>query len=396
MTSSSSHFSTKLPCFHGTPFVLLSKLEERFEMKYMYCLAAALILTTSVLADQRQSFGSANSPLSQDLRRSQGQAKTVLKKYTLAKNSDHTSESALPISSTLHSQTLKSAISVFVGTVLTFVLNNVYSLGPVQASSITSLFVSLVLPEKLAIAAACGSFAGMARTAVIGGLHDSLLLGIICAAMMKLFDQKTWLVGVGGRLGFIAQCACTTQFIITSLIRVPSESAKLIGNYPSVDRLLLDLPSVCAFTVCGAVFMKLWKDIFADQGKKTNNLKIVYNKLSTTVAAVGATGLIATLLSPASVAGPIFCGSFVAMSSPAKLGSFGALIGASILAGLSNQLLAGALLGGWGGKLGTSSLVGVVLYTILSDVTDKVSTATRPTKPTTATPGYRGMQPLSS
>lgn len=247
-------------------------------------------------------------------------------------------------------------ISAVFGTVLTFVLNNYYALGPVQASSVTTLFVSLVLPEKLAIPAVCGSFAGMAKTTVIDGVKSSLILGCMCAIMLKIFDEQKWLVGVGGRLGFIAQCACTFQFVVTSFFHNPSESAALIGYYPKIGELISGLPLICLSTVVGAIFMKAWKEIIILQSQNKTYFQSVYKQLSTNAAAVGVTGLIATLLSPASIAGPVFCGSFISMSSPSKLSSWRALIIASLLGGLSQQLLSGVLVGGWGGKLGTASL----------------------------------------
>jgi hypothetical protein len=67
---------------------------------------------------------------------------------------------------------------------------------------VTGLLATLVLPKKLALAALCGSFAGMAKTAVIPGVGAGLLLGAICAGIVALFDKKKWLIKVGGRLGF--------------------------------------------------------------------------------------------------------------------------------------------------------------------------------------------------
>lgn len=57
---------------------------------------------------------------------------------------------------------LPMVASVFVGTVATYFLNNhnFFNVGPVRASSIVSLYATLLLPEKLAIAACMGTFAG--------------------------------------------------------------------------------------------------------------------------------------------------------------------------------------------------------------------------------------------
>jgi hypothetical protein len=337
-------------------------------MKHQHFLAALLLIVIVAAEGKAALFGKSNSHLSGlDRTQKNPQTKARLK---ISAISNLTSKQPASVSklNIIHGHATKTAASVIVGTVLTFVLNNILALGPVQASSVVTLFVSLVLPEKLAIAAACGSFAGMAKTSVIPTVNASLLLGALCALMMMLFDKQKWLIGVGGRLGFIAQCACTAQFIMSLHFRIPSESAALVGAYPAIDKMLLDLPSVSFFTVVGAVYTKLWKQVLANQSLKATNLQPVYKRLATTVAAVGVTGLLATLVSPPSIAGPIFCGSFIAMSSPAKLDSFGALIGASLLGGLSQQLLAGVLLGGWGGKLGTASLMGVVFYNVLLKV----------------------------
>jgi hypothetical protein len=55
-----------------------------------------------------------------------------------------------------------ATISVVAGTLITFALNNYGRLGGIRASSAVSLFFSLFLPEALAIAVLCGSFAGVA------------------------------------------------------------------------------------------------------------------------------------------------------------------------------------------------------------------------------------------
>ncbi|KAL3912091.1 MAG: hypothetical protein SGARI_001330 [Bacillariaceae sp.] len=235
----------------------------------------------------------------------------------------------------LSSSEVQSAAAVFVGTVVTYYLNNFTPLGPVKASSVVGIASALTLPLPLALAAFCGSFAGMAKSAVIpsGGL--SLLLGAVCAGMLALFDKQKWLVGVGGRLGFVAQCACTLQFVVSSLIlKQPivtgaSGVATLVGSFGDPITVLSKLPAVCLSTVAGAVFMSFWKEAMAEQMKKKNDdvTKVqIYERLSNSVAASGMTGLLAAMLLPASIAGPAFCGSFIAMSAPGKLETYGHLL----------------------------------------------------------------------
>jgi hypothetical protein len=259
---------------------------------------------------------------------------------------------------------IPTIVTVIAATVATFGLNNVLNLGPVTASSIAGLLATLVLPEKLAIAAFCGTFAGMAKTAVIPGVAASGLLGLVCAAMLALFDQKKWLLGVGGRLGFIAQCACTAQFVLASLVlgggaAGSTSAAAMISSSPlNVGKLAVQLPAVAGLTVLGALVMRYWKHLMTGKSKR----------LSNTVGSVSVTGLIASLALPASMAGPIFCGSFVAMAAPTKLPTLTSLVWASVLAGAAQQSLAGVLLGGWGGKLGTAALMGVLAYRGLTKV----------------------------
>jgi hypothetical protein len=110
--------------------------------------------------------------------------------------------------------------------------------------------------------------------------------------------------------------------------------------------------------------MSAWKEALTSQSKKvgySDASTVVFNRLSTSVAAVSATGLVMSLF-PVSAAGPAFCGSFIAMSSPEKIETYGGLLGASLIAGASQIFLTGVMLGGWGGKLGTASLLGVLLY----------------------------------
>jgi hypothetical protein len=106
------------------------------------------------------------------------------------------------------------------------------------------------------------------------------------------------------------------------------------------------------YSVAGALFMRTWKYLTSKLPKRLCN----------TVGAVGMSGLVASYILPPTYAGAAFCGSFVAMSNSNTLPSTTALIIASALAGASQLALTGVLLGGWGGKLGTAALLGVLAY----------------------------------
>lgn len=274
--------------------------------------------------------------------------------------------------STLGSPALQTAAAVFAGTVLTFQLNNFANLGPIKASCIVGLVAASILPEKLALATLSGCFAGMAKVTVIPGLFPSFVLGALCATTVALFDRQKWLIGVGGRLGFMAQLACTTQFLVSSLFisqQHPTSGAKLLdlAAYPTMTKGLTELVPICISTISGALLMSAWKEVLSEQSKRHEGpmIRKILAKLATSVAAVSGTGLLMSIF-PVSIAGAAFCGSFVAMSSPQKLETYGGLLGASTMAGVSQLILAGVLLGGWGGKLGTASLMGVLIFRWLS------------------------------
>lgn len=231
-------------------------------------------------------------------------------------------------------------------------------MSAVQASGVVSIASTLLLTENLALAALCGSFAGMAKTAVVPTVWSATLLGIICAGVLAIFDKFKWFIGYGGRLGFISQVACTLMFLATELVARTlgtSTSNAMLADFDVYDESSTDIKSqlfiVVLSTIGGALFMRLWK-------LGTASLP---NRISNSVAAVGMTGFLGGFL-PITVGGPAYCGSFVAMASPAILPNLVSLVFASVLAGLSQISLWGLLNEGWGGKLGTAAFMGVVFY----------------------------------
>jgi hypothetical protein len=52
------------------------------------------------------------------------------------------------------------------------------------------------------------------------------------------------------------------------------------------------------------------------------------------------------------------------MAAPEELPTMMSIVSAATLAGLAQLALDGFFLGGWGGKLGTAALIGVLLYRI--------------------------------
>ena len=271
--------------------------------------------------------------------------------------------------------TVAKTCAATAATVITYIVNNQYNLGPVLGSSVVALASAIALgPSRpvMQLASLCGSFAGMARQAVIPSPAAAVVLGLVCSYMIRLFDRQKWLIGKGGRLGFIAQVACTSTFVvlryglrvIPSSIRSMLESilGEVVAPAALVDLSLYKSLSVAGAattlvpmilaTIAGAFFMTFFKDYAS---------KLSMPRLATPTAAVGATGAIAALISP-TAAGPAFVGSFIAMSAPTVLKNRKALALASALSAVAWVGMTGLLLGGWGGKMGTAALLGVLMY----------------------------------
>lgn len=268
--------------------------------------------------------------------------------------------------------TVAKTCAATAATVITYIFNNQYNLGPVLGSSVVALASAIALgPSRpvMQLAALCGSFAGMARPAVIPSPAAAVVLGLVCSYMIRLFDRQKWLIGKGGRLGFIAQVACTSTFVVLrygvpSSIRSMLESilGEVVAPAALVDLSLYKSLSVAGAattlvpmilaTIAGAFFMIFFKDYAS---------KLSLPRLATPTAAVGATGAIAALVSP-TAAGPAFVGSFIAMSAPTVLKNRKSLALASALSAVAWVGMTGLLLGGWGGKMGTAALLGVLMY----------------------------------
>jgi hypothetical protein len=261
----------------------------------------------------------------------------------------------------INKASMQSAFTTVIATSLTFVLNNFAGMGPVNASMVTTMLATLMLPERLSMGAVLGSYAGMANTAVIPGFGSSVLLGGAGAAIMQLFDRKNWFYGVGGRLSFIAQCACTLHFMISAMFFTPAASAGIFGPFPSIGNLMKEFPRVAIYTAIGALFMSLWNEVFPTDDSDNMTEGSLFKRFCTGVVAVAPTGLLAAL--PVAAVCPAFCGSFIAMSTPCKLSNdFRALLGASLMGAVCQQSLSGFLIGGWAGRLGTASVMAVLSF----------------------------------
>lgn len=96
---------------------------------------------------------------------------------------------------------------------LSYGISNKFKKGPVFGSSIITLVAGIILPVlfpeiggKLAAAAACASYAGMAATKLIPSTLEMSLISALSGVMLLIASNAY--VGIGGRLGTIAALAC--------------------------------------------------------------------------------------------------------------------------------------------------------------------------------------------
>uniref|UniRef100_A0A7S4AY79 Uncharacterized protein n=1 Tax=Chrysotila carterae TaxID=13221 RepID=A0A7S4AY79_CHRCT len=251
-------------------------------------------------------------------------------------------------------------VAVVSGALATWALHNrIYaSLGPVAASSVVGLLSGVLLPTPLALAAYCGSFSGMATVAVVPTLPVATASAVACAAMLRQIASRGWLVGMGGRLGLLAQLGCTLLFCSLKLL----SAFGVVGDFTPLASCSLFDPAVYGRTrssllgwalsgsLLGAFGTRLWQHIFKQAPR-----------LSNSVTATTSVTLLACLALPKAIHGPVFAGAFVAMSSAQVLADRAQLALAAVACAFCQVLLAGVFNGGWAGKLGTCSFLGVAL-----------------------------------
>ncbi len=224
------------------------------------------------------------------------------------------------------------ALSVAVGSILTYTLSVHAGLGPVLASALVGLFVAVGSP-RIAAPAFCGSFVGMASPAVFPGPGSVALAGTIAGlafvATDGIFD------GVGGKLGTTALFGCLVAVSLAGLEYV-------FPTAPPWAQASLVVPVAVAGAVATVV--------------------VSVHLGSGPVAASGLVGVVAgvgfPLLVPAlggTLAAVAFCASFVGMSSAKRLTTPQVAV-AGAICGLVFLAVTPALEGA-GGKLGTIAFI---------------------------------------
>lgn len=253
-----------------------------------------------------------------------------------------------------HVRTVLPDVSLLAAGMTTWTINNVAGVPAISSGSLVGLVSGLILPQTLALAAICGCFAGMAKVQVIPSLAAAAAMCVLSALLLRAANRFQLFVGCGGRLGFVAQVACTITFLsmriapVTRCASLAGASVFCLRNYAKMQ--LLALPAICLGSVLGAIATRGWQNAFALSPRLANG-----------VTASSATGVLASILLPSSMHAPAYAGALVAMSSKQVLPSNFHLILAAILCGLAQVLLTGVLNGGWAGKLGTCALLGVIM-----------------------------------
>jgi hypothetical protein len=230
------------------------------------------------------------------------------------------------------------ALAVGLAGPLTYALSISLELGPVVASALVGLLAALTVGDQAA-PAYCGTFVGMASTAVFPTVLPVVAASVVAAVVFVL--AKRVFNGFGGKLG-------TTAFLGCGAVVVPSSYTYAAG-------------STLAPTPAGAAVVAATAGALA-----AFVLSVHYDYGAVVGSAV--VGLVAGLLAPpafgvalgGTVAAAAFAGSFVGMVSETRLPSL-ALVG---LAGLvSGAVFVGLspVFAGSGGKLGTIAFTACLL-----------------------------------
>jgi hypothetical protein len=183
-------------------------------------------------------------------------------------------------------------------------------------------------------------------------------------------DRRKLLVGVGGRLGWVAQLACSLFFMVACLVRDPTKPAALIkpSLYPlPVQATVNQLLEQYALVGTGCLCMRLVRNWLNRKHAR------LFAGRSAAVTAVGIVGTAATTLIPyltsfaltksystVAFAAPIYCGCVLALSGPLVLPDRASLALACLFAAIYQVALVGVFVGGWSGKVGTTACLGVV------------------------------------
>jgi len=243
---------------------------------------------------------------------------------------------------------LHTFLIIFVASTLTFYLSS-YT-NPVFSASLFGLIFG-VLFRKYAGRAYCGCFIGMSSSLVMRSLYLIFLASMAATILWFLFRRVK---GYGGKLGFIA-------FLSILLVMLPSISKfeiSIVRDF-ELDLLLIALAVLTSLIALKITYFlrKILKESF---------------KESESVIASALTGLTFGFI-------PFFIPEFLILSEVAHASSFAGMSSLNLIEkgfvklALITTLVyvfAFPLFPGFGGKLGTIAFISVILYFILSNLSE--------------------------
>lgn len=218
-------------------------------------------------------------------------------------------------------------LSVFLGTLISYLMNHNFELGAVVASSLIGLIGGLLLPA-LAVPIYCGSFAGMVSSLLVTDTLAVASIGFF-AGILYVSGSETF-KGFGGKLG-------ATAYFATLLASIFFETFNETMTGTSVT-IQYDVFIVFIIGSLGTYFINKQYKLGA-------------------VVASSLLGLTFALILPNvfhngnSLAVALFCGTFIGMSTTTKLTTRVSVIIASII-GTIIYLYTAPYFAGLGGKLG--------------------------------------------
>lgn len=280
--------------------------------------------------------------------------------------------------------------------------------SPVMASAAVTLTSSLIAPG-LGQAAMCGTFAGMSGLLVLPSVPWALGAGVVTSVLFEtLIHYYDWALGLGGRLGMIAFIA--VNFIVAAGCGGGNCGAACAAKKMQLNLdSLKNLPSILYNVDFAAILSTLRSPPFsilmtftALGALATIALREAGDDTAVTdpVRAAAVVGMLGSLV--VGFGGGLYCdlgalatygGAFVGMSLPSRLmrgivpggrkkdftvvgsassrsskSSNGKILASFTVAGLVSGLIHGWTLqkqiwmGGWGGKVGFCSFMGVLVY----------------------------------
>lgn len=224
--------------------------------------------------------------------------------------------------------------AVVTGAVLAHLLGVHAGLGPVLGSALVGVLAGVVTSDY-DTAAYCGSFVGMASTALFPGLEYLLLAGTL-AGLAFVATRRTF-AGYGGKLGTLAFLGCATTAILT-----PAAFPTL-----SVNGSTAVTPAVVLVAALAAVVTVVLCRRFGLGAVAGSALVGVAAGLAFPLVGIAGSGTLAAVA---------YCASFVGMSAPDRLANLRHFALAGAVAGVVYLAVAGVFVGA-GGKFGTIAFV---------------------------------------